>query len=110
MANLSKDLLALEAHYGEVIEAIVVGRHDKRRYDDKAVRADENVVLTRDAGLAKLDEDYDNGYGGADCYPFYAWTPSRVFFVTEHDGATGIAHAPRHPTALEPEFSGQTVY
>lgn len=102
MANLSAGLRAAEREFGETVEAIVVGAHDRRKPADG-----ECVILSREDGLKKLDEDYDSGYGSADCYPFYAWTASRVFFVQEYDGATGIGWVPRMPTALDPEFSGQ---
>lgn len=107
MANLRKELEDYEARYGEPIEAMVVGRHDNAEYG-APVGIDENVILTREAGLAKVDQEYSNGYGGADCFPFYAWTKSRVFFVHEYDGATGIRWAPRNPMAVEPEFSGNS--
>lgn len=107
MANIRKWLEESEKFYGEPIVAIVVGVHDGRRYgaDDKP-QADENVVLSREAGLAKLDQDYDNSYGGADCFPMYAWTESRIFFVSEYDGATGLSYVPRHPISTEPYFDG----
>lgn len=111
MANIRHWLEEAEAKFGERIEAIVVGPHDRRvsKYsgDDKP-ESDENVVLSREEGLAKLDEEYDNGYGGADCYPMYAWTASRVYFIGEYDGATGPSWVPRNPTACEPAFSGDS--
>lgn len=106
MANARVWLEQAEQLHGERIEAIVVGKHDKAPWQSPAAQ-DENVLLSRDVGLAKIDAEYDNGYGGADCFPFYAWTASRVFFVAEYDGSTGLAWVPRHPVMLEPEFSGQ---
>lgn len=112
MSNIKEWLIEAEKFYGETIEAIVVGPHDKRpgRWgaDDKAL-SDENVILSRDDGLRKLDQEYDSGYGGADCFPMYTWTKSRVFFIGEYDGSTGITWAPRNPVALEPQFSGQSI-
>lgn len=107
LANLSKELQTLVAKDGESIEAIVVGKHDKARYGAPA-GDDENVLIPVEAGLAKIDQDYDAGYGGADCYPFYAWTQTKVWFVAEYDGATCLTWVPRHPIDLEPEFSGQS--
>lgn len=108
MSNHRTTLEMFETKFGEPIEAMVVGKH-YANYDDPA--ADECVLLDRETGLAKVDEEYDSGYGGADCFPFYAWTKSRVFFVHEYDGATGIVWAPRHPVApLEPEFGGQDTW
>lgn len=110
MENISKWLKNAIEKYGEPLEAIVVGPHDKRRYDDPTVVSDENVILTPEDGLKKLDVEYDAGFGGADCYPMYAWTKSRVFWVAEYDGATSLAWAPRNPTAIKPQFSGQGDY
>jgi hypothetical protein len=106
MANIKDWLLEAETRTGEQIEAIVVGEHDNAGWDTPAA-ADENVLLSREAGLAKLDQEYDNGYGGADCFPMFAWTKSRVYFITEYDGSTGLASLPRNPVACEPGFGGE---
>lgn len=108
MANLRKSLEEHERFYGEPIEAMVVGKHYDRMFDDEA-RADENVTLSREDGLAKVDEEYGNGYGGAHCYPLYAWTASRIFLVHEYDGATGMVWVPRYPMAVKPDFGGQSI-
>ena len=100
--NLRRALERAEAKSGETILSIVVGQHYSTLSGDPA--PDENVILGREEGLAKLDYEYDNGFGGADCHPFYAWTQSRVFFV--YDGSTGLAWLPRNPIACEPWFGG----
>lgn len=109
MGNIRKWLENAEAATGETIEAIVVGPHynapDKWSANPK-VKADENRVLSREDGLKKLDQDYDDGYGGADCFPMYAWTKSRVYFIHEYDGSTGLSSVPRNPVDCSPEFSG----
>lgn len=110
MANIKVWLEEIEKEFGEEIEAIVVGQHDDRptRFEENdAPMADENVILTREAGMHKLDEDYDNGFGGADCFPMYAWTKTRVFLMTEYDGSTGMSWVPRNPMNVAPEFNGQ---
>lgn len=109
MGNIAKWLKDAEKRTGEQIEAIVVGQHDNApdKYSgNRAVPADENVILSREVGLAKLDQDYHSGYGGADCYPMYAWTKSRIYFVGEYDGATGLNSVPRNPINCKPNFSG----
>lgn len=109
MGNIAEWLKEAEASTGETIEAIVVGQHDKDpdRYSSKRVKpADEDVVLSREAGLTKLDQEYDSGYGGADCFPMYAWTKSWVYFIGEYDGATGLNAVPRNPSECSPQFSG----
>lgn len=109
MANLRKWLEAFEQDTGETVEAVVVGVHYRREYAFDGTEnplPDENVVLSREAALAKVDQEYDHGYGGADCYPVYAWTPSWVWFVHEYDGATGPRRVPRNPVPCAPEFGG----
>lgn len=108
MANIKNELLEAEEFYGEQIEAIVVGKHYNHGWGVPAGK-DENVILSREDGLAKLDLDYDDGFGGADCYPMWAWTASRVFFMHEYDGATGINYVPRYPVASVPEFGGRSI-
>lgn len=108
MANIREWLEEAEKFYGEPIEAIVVGTYEGSPYNHKA-QADENIVLSREDGLRKLDRDYENGYGGADCNPMYAWTKTRIFLVHEYDGATGPVWIPRNPMALEPTFGGNSI-
>ncbi len=106
-SNISKWLIEAEREAGETIEFIVVGQHDNHKWDGTP-NADENILLSREDGLKKLDVDYDSGFGGADCFPLYAWTASRVYFIHEYDGATGLQWAPRNPIAIEPTFGGQS--
>lgn len=107
MANIAKWLQDVEARTGEKIEAIVVGKHDNdpdRWSRDRVAPPGENVILSREDGLKKLDQEYDSGYGGADCFPMYAWTQSFVYLIGEYDGATGLHSVPRNPVNCEPEF------
>jgi hypothetical protein len=102
VANIRHWLEAAEAEYGEQIEAIIVGHH----YGYKPLfLPDEGVLLSREAGLAKLDAEYNNGPGGAGCFPMYAWSPAYVFFIHEYDGHTSLASVHRHPTAFMPSFA-----
>lgn len=109
MANIRDWLEGAEATHGEPILAIVVGLHDRDEYKDEALQRppmeQRNVLLTREEGLAVVDEDFDAGYGGADCYPITAWTASRVYFIHEYDGATSLSWQHRNPTAAEPTFN-----
>ena len=107
MANIKEWLEEAVEKYGEPIEAIVVGPHDHAKWRNAPVGVDENIVLTPDVALTKLNVEYNNGYGGADCFPMYAWTKSRVFFISEYDGSTGLSFVPRHPVAGEPYFNGE---
>jgi hypothetical protein len=110
MANLRKWLEDAEVTYGEKIDAIVVGKHERASYSVPPM-ADENIVLSREDGLAKVDQEFDNirnKHRVAECFPIYAWAKSRVFFVHEYDGEKGLSWVPRHPIQIEPEFSGQS--
>lgn len=106
-ANIKRWLEDAVAEFGEPLESVVVGRHDNRSHTDPTVVPDEGVVLAPDEALRKLDLDFDDGFGGADCFPIYAWTASRVFFITEYDGSTGLSWVPRNPVDIMPGFSGQ---
>lgn len=105
MANIKTWLLEAEKTDGP-IEAIVVGKHDDDRWDDDDRRPEHqrDVLLSREDGLALLDADYDNGYGGADCFPFYAWNANFVYSIHEYDGSTSLQRVPRHPVACSPEI------
>src|SRR5438046_937110 len=102
MANLKTWLEAAEKRFDEPILSMVVGKHYDRTHE--APLQDENIILTREAGLAKIDQEFDEGYGGADCYPLFAWTRSRIFFIHEYDGAVSLHWVPRFPTEGEPDF------
>lgn len=105
MTNLRESLEEAERLCGERIEAMVVGQHYNARYD-VPLGKDENVLLSREDGLAKVNQEYDSGFGGADCFPLYAWTETRVYFVHEYDGATGLSWLPRNPRDAKPSFGG----
>jgi len=100
MANLKQWLCSAEIEVDETINEIIIGEH----YDDERNTDMLNVPLARDVALSILDEDFDSGYGGADCYPFYAYTDSWIFFVSEYDGSTRLSRVPRNPIPTEPEF------
>lgn len=108
MGNIKTWLLRAEENFGEEIEAISIGKHDRDEYRESDRRPEfaRKALLSREQGLQILDEDYDSSYGSADCFPMYAWTKSRVFFVGEYDGATGLDSVPRNPLACNPCFSG----
>lgn len=102
--NLANALMELEKKLGEEIESFTIGPHDDTPWDAPKV---EPVLVSRTEGLLKLNYEYNNGFGCPDCHPFYAWTPSWVFFIHEYDGATGIRKIPRNPQAIEPHFGGE---
>lgn len=107
MGNIKTWLEEAEASSGERIEAVVIGQHysrDSRWESDDAPLPDEHVVLSREDGLRKLDQEYNDGYGGADCFPMYAWSKSRVYFIHEYDGSTSLSSEPRNPVPCKPDF------
>lgn len=46
------------------------------------------------------------GFGSPDCYATYIWTTTRVFWVTQYDGATTLDWLPRNPEDCMPEMPG----
>lgn len=108
MANLRKELEE-GLDEGERIEAVVIGVHDRdenRFTDDPPARYPDmlNRVLTWEEAAPILDEEYDDGYGSAECFPFYAWTNTHIYFVREYDGSTHIGAIPRNPQDIAPDF------
>lgn len=102
MANLAKDFE--EAAGAPIISAVLSAPYDQRWGSDKPDYV--GMVLSWAQARAILDYDYDNGHGGADCHAVYAWTDTRVLFVAEYDGATGVNWIPRNPEPGEPNFDG----
>lgn len=94
---------------GEAIEGVVIGHFNGWGSDDDRERipADmRTVVLSWEDAKPHLSYTFDNGFGGADCHPVYAWTKSWVIFINEYDGATGPGRIPRNPVPCEPSFGG----
>ena len=60
-------------------------------------------IISWDEAKQYLDYNYTIGFGGTQCPPIYAWTETRVIFVSQYDGATDICSIPRNPTAVNPE-------
>lgn len=90
-----------------MIEAVIVGRYDGRLLDDNAL-PDENVVLSREDGLRKLDQEFVNGFGRLRCSAMYAWTKTRVFLVHEYESYVELGWVPRNPQPIAPEFGGNS--
>ena len=108
MVNLRASLEG--AAGSETILSAVIGSfngYEERIQPDRIPAEKRGVVLPWVEARALLDYEYNNGFGGADCHPVFAWTPTRVLFVHEYDGATGVQWVPREPIALIPLFGGQ---
>lgn len=105
----------LNCSLGEFIEGVVIGKHpdvyEGDTYDEDDVQTKKgflrqplNRVLTWEEAREHLRYKFDSGYGGAECNPVYVWTRTRVLFVHEYDGSTGMHHVPRFPMNIEPDF------
>lgn len=98
---------------GEPIEAVIIGPHDDdtfRGLDHTPFNAAPiNQIISWEQAKPFLSYEYDNGFGGADCHPVFAWTPTKIITITEYDGATGPAWFPRNPTNIQPGFDGVDV-
>lgn len=113
--NFRDDIL--KAAGAESIEAIVIGgvevwetgSHDDQPDGRKLPRKKLGVVLSWEDAAPLLNYRYDDGFGGRDCHPVWAWTPTRVLFVHEYDGATSVSWVPRHPQEGWPPMSGSSV-
>lgn len=106
-SNLSRKLKEAMEISGESLEAIVVGIHDSRHWGSERL-PDEGIILSPEDGIKKIDEDYDDEFGSADCYPFFAWTKNRIYFVREYDGSTALSWIPRNPIPVMPSW-GRTI-
>lgn len=53
-----------------------------------------------------LDYAYDGSFGAPECDAIWAWTPTRVLFVSQYDGATRVESVPRNPQDGTPEMPG----
>ena len=85
----------------EPIEAVVIGRRGNGWFDEPQ---EAQPVLSWGEARERLDYEYDDGFGGAECHAIYAWTPTRVLFVHEYDGSTTVVSVPRNPAASKPVF------
>lgn len=87
----------------ESIDAVVIGPRGDRWFDEEP--KEPQTVLSWNEARSQLDYRYDDGFGGAECHRIYAWTRTRVLFVSEYDGATTVMSVPRNPEASKPIFS-----
>lgn len=85
---------------GETVDEVVFRRHPD--WDDAPHGwpgiVDGEVVAAGEIPASVLDHLFDDGYGGRECWPFFAWSKSFVIWPHEYDGAEWPAWAPRQPT------------
>lgn len=103
----------------EPIEAVVIGLvggdspwpdAESRDYGEDYCRAvprdKKGIILMWEQARPLLDYDYDRGYGGPECHAVAVYTPTRVVFVSQYDGATGVESLPRNPCNFWPPMPG----
>lgn len=109
-ANLKQWVVA--AAKGEPIEAIVIGNMG---WEDCGIddipepsrdRDKWNKVLSWAEAEPLLDYNFDSGYGAPGCQAITAWTATKVIFISQYDGATGVEWLPRHPVDHQPRMPG----
>jgi hypothetical protein len=61
------------------------------------IAGDAGPVIHCTLSDAQMQIRFDDGFGGVEGRPFTAWTPKRVYFPTDYDGAENVASAPRDP-------------
>jgi len=101
MLNAKTELLELAGD--ETIEAIVLGRKGWDDGGDRPLYFPKNMVKE---GLAQLDFDFDDGYGGENGYSLYAWTKTKVIIKSHYDGSESYETVPRNPENILPRAYG----
>lgn len=104
MVNLKKTFEEAAAKMGDRLLSAVVGFDDRDRKWDGSESEPREPEQWADAAK-KIDYEYYNGFGGADCHAVIAWGEKYVYFVHEYDGATGINCVPRNPMACAPTWA-----
>jgi hypothetical protein len=93
----------------EPIEAIVIGNYGWDGYEEPEPKISEDkrgIILKPEEALNLLSQQYHGGFGAPDCYAVYIWTPTKVYWITQYDGATGLDSAPRNPENILPDMPG----
>lgn len=110
IANLKTQILELAN--GEPIEAVVIGNMGWDDYGIEEIPAESrdesnwDKVISWEKAAPLLDYDYDPGYGAPGCQAIVVWTPNKVMFVSQYDGATSLEYVPRHPIGHKPNMPG----
>lgn len=105
----------LRAAADETILSIAIGqfgwggfRGDEQLYPNGKPPEDPPIgePIFWSAAKPHLDYYYDGGYGSPSCHAIYAWTDSKVIFVSQYDGATGLETIPRNPSPCDVVMPG----
>jgi hypothetical protein len=100
----------LEEAGDEPIEAVVIGEMPWGDYraEGKPVCV-KGKILTAEEATPMLDYEYDSGYGAPDCHAINVYTPTRVIYCAQYDGATWLESIMRNPTeGIMPEMPGSS--
>ena len=101
MANLKQWVLSVAAK--EKIEAVVIGNMGWSDYKLETIpeasqdKSNWNKVLSWRKAAPLLDYEFDSGYGSPGCQAITVWTKSKVIFISQYDGSTGVTSVPRNP-------------
>lgn len=107
MVNLKNTFEEAAADRGDTLISAVVGEDDRDR--DWSRQAANYPVEPWAEASKKIDYEYSNGFGGADCHSVIAWGEKFVYFVHEYDGATCIQAVPRSPMECEPGWADSQI-
>ena len=109
--NSFADNILAEAN-GEDIESVVIGAFGYGKGwhapDTEQVipREKMGVALPWAGASVLLDYEYYTGFGAPNCHAVWAWTASRVIFVSTYDGSTSVTSVPRNPRDGTPSMPG----
>lgn len=110
MANLKQWIE--KAAEGELIEAVIIGNMGWADYKLEELPESArdtnnwNKPLLWDVAAPLLDYEFDSGYGAPGCQAIYAYTKTKVIFISQYDGATGYECIPRNPVECVPTMPG----
>lgn len=109
MNNFKDDLLSMAGE--EEIIGVVIGEMGWGSYGSEKIprykEIPQGVLLCWNEAEALLDYRYSTEYGAPECNAVYAWTETRVIFVSQYDGSTRIHSIPRNPIDIQPEMPGR---
>ena len=87
---------------GEIVESIIFGEWGWFGYGEPIPPPVPNGMMGKPLSLDEarpLMQGWKiyGGYGAPECYAIRVWTNTRILWVTQYDGATGIDDSPRNP-------------
>jgi len=101
---MTKSTLArwiLEHADGEPVEAVVIGEGGQSTVFSKGEERPRGKVMPWAEAEPWLRYEFDSWSGSPGCEAIYAWTKTKVMFVSQYDGATYMSSVPRDPAYME---------